>query len=68
MKSILLAVFILNSNSCTPTTVYICDSNTATWYHYNEHCRGLKNCNYRIIATTLDSAENSNRTLCRWED
>ncbi|MCF3110249.1 hypothetical protein LL912_15805 [Niabella sp. CC-SYL272] len=67
MKSFLLAVLVLNS-SCTNRTVYICDSNTATRYHYNAHCRGLKNCNYRIIETTLDSAEQNNRTLCRWEE
>ncbi|WP_300603888.1 hypothetical protein [Niabella sp.] len=66
MKSFFLGVLLLNT--CTPATVYICDSKTASRYHYNKDCRGLKNCNYRIIKTTIDSAEKRNRTLCRWEE
>ncbi len=37
-------------------------------YHLKENCRGLSNCNYRIIKTTLTKARQENKTLCKWEE
>ncbi|MBZ4188862.1 hypothetical protein [Niabella beijingensis] len=67
MKIVLFSLLLFNGNCTTTTTVYICNSKTATKYHHTETCRGLKNCNYRIIQITLDSAKKRNRTLCGWE-
>ena len=67
MKLLLFAVLFFNSIKCTTTTVYVCDSPHAVKYHYKPDCRGLSNCNFRIIKTTLDSARESNKTLCKWE-
>lgn len=48
--------------------VYICDSKTATKYHYNDKCRGLSNCKHDIVKIKLTVAEKDGRTLCGWED
>ncbi|MFT3822853.1 MAG: hypothetical protein QM731_02990 [Chitinophagaceae bacterium] len=67
MKSLLFISLVIINSTCTTTTVYICDSKNAIRYHYKENCRGLSNCHYRIIETTLDSAKMQNKTLCEWE-
>jgi 5-bromo-4-chloroindolyl phosphate hydrolysis protein len=69
MKIILLSVFLFFSSfTCTDSnTVYICNSSGATKYHYTTTCRGLKNCQYKIIKTTLEAARSKGRTLCAWE-
>lgn len=68
MKIILLVLlFIYRVNCASSTIVYICDSPNARKYHYKENCRGLSNCNYKIIETTLEKSEKANKTLCRWE-
>ncbi|MGF1922830.1 MAG: hypothetical protein ACQUHE_01525 [Bacteroidia bacterium] len=67
MKSLLLFIF-LNNIGCASTTVYLCDSPNAKKYHYKEKCRGLGNCSYKIITTTLEKAKKSGKTLCGWED
>jgi len=66
-KMLLPVLLSLSGITCNTPEVYVCDSKTATRYHYNEHCRGLKNCNYSIRKTTLINAENSGKTRCRWE-
>lgn len=50
-----------------PTTVYLCDSQKAKKYHLTESCRGLRNCQHRIIKINLDKAKSSGKTLCGWE-
>lgn len=68
MRSLLFALLLLcGTAGCDTTTVYVCDSPHATRYHYNEHCRGLSNCDFRIVKTTLDSARAKHLTLCKWE-
>ena len=62
-----LLVLLLFATSCTTTTVYVCDSPHATRYHLNEHCRGLSNCDFRIVKIPLDSAKARGLTLCKWE-
>lgn len=67
MRILLLVLLNLEGYACNTPVVYVCDSTTAGRYHYNEHCRGLKNCNYNIRKITLSTAENSGKTRCRWE-
>ena len=52
MKSLLLSLlfFFLQSDK----TVYICGSGKADKYHLKENCRGLSNCQYKIVKTTLE--------------
>ena len=51
------------------TSVYICDSEGAKKYHLNKNCRGLKNCNHKIIKVTIEEAKKKGKkTLCGWED
>lgn len=70
MKIILLSAFLFFSSFiCTDSkTVYICDSSTATKYHYTTNCRGLSNCQHKILKTTLETAKSKGRTLCGWEN
>jgi len=67
MKSLLLIFCLINTDKCSDTTiVYICDSQNASKYHYKADCRGLSNCQFKIIKTTLEKAQKS-KTLCGWE-
>lgn len=67
---LLLSFLFLNHITDTKpnTTVYICASKSAKKYHYSPHCRGLSDCQYKIVKTTLAVAKSKGRTLCRWED
>lgn len=67
MKSLLLVLLLFSSSKCATRTVYVCDSPGATRYHYKADCRGLSNCQHRVIEMTLESAKKSNKTLCKWE-
>ncbi|RFM26556.1 hypothetical protein [Deminuibacter soli] len=69
MKTLLFVLLLLSNIKCgnTTTTVYVCDSTGAIRYHYKANCRGLSNCQHRIVQTTLESAQKSNKTLCKWE-
>lgn len=67
MKALLFICLLFSATNCTTTTVYICDSPNATKYHLKSTCRGLSNCSRRIITTTLEKAQKSNLTLCKWE-
>jgi len=67
MKSLLFILLLFNSPRCTTTMVYVCNSPNATRYHYKADCRGLSNCQHRVIAMTLEDAQKSNKTLCKWE-
>lgn len=67
MKLLFVMLVLLTSARCAPTIVYVCDSPNATRYHYKQNCRGLSNCNHKIIKMSLDEAIKSHRTLCQWE-
>lgn len=68
MKTFVLIFFLFGVAACAgPKTVYICNSKNARKYHYTAECRGLSDCQYRIVKTTLKSAVGSNKTLCDWE-
>ncbi|WP_461484890.1 hypothetical protein [Pedobacter sp.] len=57
MKSILLSLFLLFSSQQPDKTVYICGSGKAPKFHYNAKCRGLSNCNFKTVKTTLNKAK-----------
>lgn len=68
MKPLLLSLFLFFINLQADKTVYICDSGKAPRYHYKPNCRGLSNCNYKTVKTTLAKAKKEGKTLCKWED
>ncbi|PWS32536.1 hypothetical protein [Pedobacter paludis] len=68
MKTLSLLFLFLISATCKETkTVYVCNSEGAKKYHYKSSCRGLSNCQYKILETTLDKAKKDGKTLCGWE-
>ncbi|HLV24212.1 MAG TPA: hypothetical protein VKY36_05490 [Moheibacter sp.] len=50
------------------TSVYLCDSSGGKKYHFRENCRGLSNCQHKIIKVSLEEARKRGKTLCGWED
>lgn len=69
MKLLLLLGFLFFNTAIPkkPITVYICGGSQTKKYHYKPNCRGLGNCNYRIIKTTLAKMKSKGKTLCKWE-
>lgn len=77
MKFLLLFILFLSNATCqetkenkeskVTTTIYLCDSPNAKKYHLKADCRGLSNCSYRIIKTSLDQAKREHKKLCGWE-
>jgi len=68
MKTLSLLIFFLINTTCKEnTTVYICNNGKTKKYHLASDCRGLSNCTFKIIKTTLDKAKNEGKTLCGWE-
>ena len=69
MKPLLFSFLLLSGLSCTTATtmVYICDSPNARRYHYKENCRGLSNCDHRILKVTLEEAKQRNLSPCHLE-
>lgn len=68
MKTLLLLIiFFTNTNFSTPKSVYICNSGISKKYHYKQDCRGLKNCQFKLLRINLDKAKKDGKTLCRWE-
>jgi 5-bromo-4-chloroindolyl phosphate hydrolysis protein len=67
MKTLVLFVLLMNIECNDVTTVYVCDSQHATRYHYKSTCRGLRNCSYRIVKIRLEEAKKQGKTLCGWE-
>lgn len=66
----LLCLFLLLTSCITGNdsqTVYLCNSEGGRKYHYTSDCRGLSNCQHKIIKTTLDKAKGQGKTLCGWE-
>lgn len=68
MKFLLLSFFLLFFIQQPDRTVYICNSSKVPKYHYKSNCRGLSNCNYKTVKTTLAKAKKEGKTLCKWED
>lgn len=73
--STLLAFTFLTFSSFTAkqtyspqTSVYLCDSSDGKKYHFRENCRGLSNCQHKIIKVSLEEAKKRGKTLCGWED
>ena len=50
------------------TKVYVCKSTGAKKYHFNESCRGLKQCTHEVVTMTVKEAERKGLGLCGWED
>lgn len=69
MKAILLSGWIFFSNllSAGPEEVYICNNNKVEKYHKSATCRGLGNCQFKIVKISVQSAKNKGLTLCGWE-
>ncbi|MCH5718542.1 hypothetical protein [Niabella hibiscisoli] len=67
MKTVFFVLLVISIKSCKTNTVFVCGSQSGKRYHLTDQCRGLSNCNYHILSTTLDSAIISGKTLCKWE-
>lgn len=67
MKIALFSLLLFGLNPQT-TTVYICNSGTATSYHLRKDCRGFNACKHEIKEITLSAAKNEGKKLCGWED
>lgn len=74
--SIFLPLVLLCSFASTPATtktvayetayVYICTGSSSTKYHKTASCRGLNNCQGKIVKITKSDAENKyHRTACK---
>lgn len=67
--TLLIAFLFFNNVTCRDSpAVYICDSSGAKRYHLNQTCRGLSNCQHKLLKTTLEAAKRKGRTLCKWEN
>ena len=51
-----------------PAGVFICNSDGAKKYHLKSNCRGLSNCQHKVIQIALAKAKGQGKTLCKWED
>jgi len=69
MITILLIVRIFFNTAFTsgPADVYICDNKTTDKYHYSSTCRGLSNCQFKVVKTTIQKVKGKKMTLCAWE-
>lgn len=62
-----LAFIALSYTTGEPTEVYICDSKTASKYHFKEDCTGLEKCIHDIRKVTVAEAKNTSFTKCALE-
>ena len=68
MKVILISLMLLiHAPVKNSTTVYICSGAKGKKYHLQSHCRGLSNCQHKIIKMKLSDAQGKGYTLCSWE-
>ena len=58
---------IFNEDEAT-ILAYLCNNGKTTKYHLKENCRGLSNCQYKIVKTTLEKVKKDKKTLCKWEE
>nr|WP_199158173.1 hypothetical protein [Pedobacter sp. ASV2] len=69
MKTISILLFLFIYPILKETTdVYICSSGNTKKYHNDSKCRGLSNCQYKIVKITLEKAKKDGMTLCKWEE
>lgn len=68
MKVIVSIFLLVNIFRCTPTMVYLCNSSGGKKYHFQAKCKGLGNCQYKLIKVTLEEAKKRGKTLCKFED
>jgi hypothetical protein len=54
--------------SAEASKVYVCKSTGAKKYHFNENCRGLKQCTHEVVTMSVKEAEGKGLGLCGWED
>lgn len=50
-----------------PGEVYICNNKKADKYHNSPTCRGLSNCQFKIVKISAQTAKKKGMTLCAWE-
>ena len=68
MKTLLLLILFINGIAHSQsTTVYVCSGPKVKKYHLTETCRGLSNCQHRIVKSTLQEAQKGGKSLCGWE-
>lgn len=68
MKTLLItAAIALFSFAPQESKVWICDSQTATKYHFDKDCNGLQKCTHVIKEVTLDAAKERGLTPCKLE-
>jgi len=60
-------LFLNTINIGGPRTVYICNNKDADKYHYSSTCRGLSNCQHKLVKSDEPSARKKGMTLCGWE-
>lgn len=65
---VLISFFTFTSFVVPSDDVYICNSKSASKYHYSETCRGLKGCKHEVVKMTLKEAKGKGFTLCGFED
>lgn len=70
MKKALILCVLLSFGFQSDTTdpVYICVSKTASKYHLNQDCHGLKNCKHEIKSISKSEAIKLGYSLCGHED
>ncbi|WP_259069921.1 hypothetical protein HDF24_25210 [Mucilaginibacter sp. X4EP1] len=67
MKTFLLLLLLFINTPGPSTTVYICKGAKGKRYHLRADCRGLSNCQHKIVKMTLEDAQKNGFTLCGWE-
>jgi len=68
MIAILLSMrILLNTTTAAGPDVYICNNKITDKYHYSSTCRGLSNCQFKIVKITIAGAKAKKMTLCGWE-
>jgi len=68
MKSLFILLILITTFYKSPSNVYICGSGKVDKYHLKENCRGLSNCQYKVVKTTLEKVKKDKKTLCKWEE
>lgn len=65
---ILCAILSFGFQSDSSSSVYICVSKTASKYHLDRDCHGLKNCKHEIKSVSKSEALELGYSLCGNED
>jgi len=67
MKTFLLLLLLFINTPDPSTIVYICKGAKGKKYHLRADCRGLSNCQHKIVKMKLEDAQKKGFTLCGWE-